>query len=242
MARIAWYVAFTATVFIVVGDVIVGAIFERGSVRPGRHGGGVAHAGGPVDGPARGHAPRGCCRTGCTRSTTPRTPARLGVLGVVLSAVIGVRVHVPARPARRRPRRASRAGATSSPSARCPTADPRQPRRPPPPGHRRPGHRRHHLATGSSTGCSATRLAWRIGRTKLAGRWLGPIASAARWPPAWPSSPRWRSRRCPTSSRLRSSSGPAGLAYVARRPGAWASPRPLATVDRVAGLARRVRR
>src|SRR5690606_10038143 len=35
MGRIAWYVAFTATMFMVVGDVIVAAVFEHGRFTPG---------------------------------------------------------------------------------------------------------------------------------------------------------------------------------------------------------------
>ena len=71
---------------------------------------------------------------------------------------------------------ASRAGATSSPSGRCPTAVRANPAGIP-----------HLGIVGLAIGAAVSRwleyrllsraLAWRIGRTHLAGRWLNPIAA-----------------------------------------------------------------
>ena len=81
-------------------------------------------------------------------------------------------------------------------------------------------------------------LAWRVGRTQLAGRWLEPDRHRLRGrAPRWRSSPSCCSRRCPPSSRRSWSWGPPGWP-TGGDPTGWACPRPLATADRgLAGLA-----
>ena len=199
MARIAWYVAFTATIFIVVGDVVVAAIFERGSFDQGD----TVVVWLTLAFLSMGLLPVAATRllqNGLYALDDARTPARLGVLGVVLSAVIGVCHHVPARPARRRARRHRGLGR----HARLRTVargGPGQPRRHPPPGHRRPGHRRHDLRLDRVP--AAQHRARLAHRPHQAGRAVArpDLPSAARWPPAWRSAPSCCSPRCPTSSR-----------------------------------------
>jgi putative peptidoglycan lipid II flippase len=94
MGRIAWYVAPTATLFIVVGDVIVRAVFEHGSFTPGD----TVVVWLTLAFLSMGLLPVTAGRllqNGLYALDDARTPARLGVLGVVLAAVFGVVLMFP---------------------------------------------------------------------------------------------------------------------------------------------------
>jgi putative peptidoglycan lipid II flippase len=94
MGRIAWYVAPTATLFIVVGDVIVRAVFEHGSFTPGD----TVVVWLTLAFLSMGLLPVTAGRllqNGLYALDDARTPARLGVIGVVLAAVIGVVLMFP---------------------------------------------------------------------------------------------------------------------------------------------------
>ena len=105
-----------------------------------------------------------------------RTPARLGVIGVVLSAVIGVVLMFPLDPGggRRRDRGLGRHHGLQAAAGRRPGERSRDP---------------HLGIVGLAIGAAisdwieyrllARALAWRVGRTHLAGRWLGQIAVGA---------------------------------------------------------------
>ena len=174
MGRIAWYVAFTATMFIVVGDVIVAAVFERGSFD---HGDTVLvwlTLAVPVVGLGLPVTATRLLQNGLYALDDARTPgppgrARGGAVGghrggVRCSRSTGCTSGSTA----------SRAGATSSPRAAA---------------RRRSGTWPTSPTWASSAWPSApscrdwieyrllsNALAWRIGRTKLAGRWLTPIS------------------------------------------------------------------
>jgi putative peptidoglycan lipid II flippase len=238
MGRIAWYVAFTATMFIVVGDVIVAAVFEWGSFDRGD----TILVWLTLAVLSVGLLPVTASRllqNGLYALDDPRTPARLGVLGVVLSAVIGVafmfpldRVFVGVD---------GLEGWGDVFAAGPLPADVRQNVADVP----------HLGIVGLAIGASVSRwieyrmlsnaLAWRVGRTKLAGRWLGPIsvgcavASAVAFVAALLLAP------LPSIVEAVLVVGPAGLAYLAvtHRLGV---PEALATADRLRALARGVRR
>jgi putative peptidoglycan lipid II flippase len=237
MARIAWYVAFTATMFIVVGDVIVAAVFERGAFDRGDT---------VVVWMALAFLSMGLLPVAATRLLQnglyalddARTPARLGVLGVVLSAVIGVFIMFPLDRLVVGPDGIEGWGDVLAfgPLPDLVRANPLE---------------IPHLGiVGLAIGASisdwieyrllSTALAWRIGRTKIAGRWLWQIsvgcavaASVAFFAEmAFPS--------LPNVLRAILVVGPAGLAYlgVTRT---LSVPEAVATLDRLAGAARRVR-
>ena len=173
MARIAWYVAFTATVFIVVGDVIVGAIFERGAFDQGDT---------VVVWLTLAVLSMGLLAVSATRLLQnglytlddARTPARLGVLGVVLSAVIGVVFMFPLDRLVVGPEGIEGWGDVL---AFGPLPDAVR---------ANPAGLPHLGIVGLAIGATisdwieyrllSNALAWRIGRTKLAGRWLVPIS------------------------------------------------------------------
>jgi putative peptidoglycan lipid II flippase len=94
MGRIAWYVAPTATLFIVVGDVIVRAVFEHGSFTPAD----TVAVWLTLAFLSMGLLPVTAGRllqNGLYALDDARTPARLGVIGVVLAAVFGVVLMFP---------------------------------------------------------------------------------------------------------------------------------------------------
>ena len=143
MARIAWYVAFTATIFIVVGDVVVAAVFERGAFDQGD----TVLVWLTLAFLSMGLLPVAATRllqNGLYALDDARTPARLGVLGVVLSAVIGVFIMFPLDRLVVGPDGIEGWGDIFA-LGPLPDGGPGQPGRGPPPGHRRPGHRRHDL-------------------------------------------------------------------------------------------------
>ena len=238
MGRIAWYVAFTATMFIVVGDVIVAAVFEWGSFDHGD----TILVWLTLAVLAVGLLPVTASRllqNGLYALDDPRTPARLGVLGVVLSAVIGVafmfpldRVYVGVD---------GLEGWGDVFAAGPLPADVRQNVADVP----------HLGIVGLAIGASVSRwieyrmlsnaLAWRVGRTKLAGRWLGPISVGCAVAAAVAFVAELLLAPLPSVVEAVLVVGPAGLAYLAvtHRLGV---PEALATAERLRALARRVRR
>ena len=238
MARIAWYVAPTAALFIVVGDVIVAAIFERGSFTSADT---VAvwltlaflSMGLPAVTASR------LLQNGLYALDDARTPARLGVLGVVLAAGIGVVLMFPLDRLIVGP---DGIEGWSDVVAFGPL---------PPAERANPAGIPHLGIVGLAIGATISdwieyrllsrALAWRVGRTHIAGRWLGPIAigcavtAAAAWVCelvfGW----------LPSLLAAAAIVGPAGAAYVAvtYRQGV---PEALATVARVRGLVDRARR
>ena len=167
-----------------------------------------------------------------------RTPARLGVIGVVLSAVIGVVLMFPLdrlvvgadgiegwgdiglrAAAGRRPGRHARGSPTSA-SWAWPSAPP--------------------SPTGSSTGCSPGRWPGGWGAPTWPGGGWGRSPWAARRPPRWRGWRSWCSAGCPRSWRgAGGGAGGPGLRGDHLPPG---GPEARATVARLQGLATRVRR
>ncbi|HEX5946643.1 MAG TPA: murein biosynthesis integral membrane protein MurJ [Acidimicrobiales bacterium] len=238
MARIGWYVAFTATMFIVVGDVIVAAIFEHGAFT---HSDTVA-VWLTLAVLAVGLLPATATRllqNGLYALDDPRTPARLGVLGVVLSAVIGVAFMFPFDRLIVGPEGIEGWGdfwaVGPLPAAVRENVD----------------EVRHLGIIGLAIGASVSRwieyrmlsraLAWRVGRTKLAGRWLGPIAIGCAASATVAFFTQMVFAPLPSIVEAALVLGPAGLTYmlVTRRLGV---PEALATANRLAAMRRRVRR
>jgi uncharacterized membrane protein len=87
----------------------------------------------------------------------------------------------------------------------------------------------------------STSLAWRIGRTDLAGRWLGPISAGCGVAAAVAYLAQMVAEPLPAIPEAAVVLAPAGLVYLwlTRRLGV---PEAMATADRVGALARRVRR
>jgi putative peptidoglycan lipid II flippase len=238
MARIAWYVAFTATIFIVVGDVVVAAIFERGSFDQGDT---------VVVWMALAFLSMGLLPVAATRLLQnglyalddARTPARLGVLGVVLSAAIGVVIMFPLDRLTVGPDGIEGWGdmLAFGPLSEAARAN--------------PAGVPHLGIVGLAIGAMisdwieyrllSTALAWRIGRTKLAGRWLAPISVGSAVAAGVAFGAELLFSALPDIVEAVLVVGPAGLAYLAvtRR---LAVPEAVATVDRLRGLARRVSR
>jgi len=237
MARIAWYVAFTSTIFIVVGDVVVAAVFERGAFDRGDT---------VVVWMALAFLSMGLLPVAATRLLQnglyalddARTAARLGVLGVVLSAVIGVVLMFPLDRLVVGPDGIEGWGDVL---AFGPLSDA---------ARANPAGVPHLGIVGLAIGAMisdwieyrllSTALAWRIGRTKLAGRWLGPIALGCAVAAGIAFGAEMLFSSLPNILEAILVVGPAGLAYVAvtRR---LAVPEAVATVDRLASLTRRVR-
>ena len=235
MARIAWYVAPTSTLFIVVGDVIVRAIFEHGSFTSADTVAVWLTLAFLSTGLLVTAAPPAAERVVRPRRRPHAGPPR----GHRRGAVGGDRrgAHVPARPAgggRRRDRglgrhHGLRAAAGRRPGARSgsPSASWAWPSAPPSP-------------TGSSTGCSPGRWPGGWGAPTWPGGGWGRSPWAARRP-RWRGWRSWCSAGCPRSCAALVWGRPA-LAYVAityrqevRRPGppspasrAW---RPRAPLD-----------
>jgi putative peptidoglycan lipid II flippase len=238
MARIAWYVAFTATIFIVVGDVVVAAVFERGEWDRGDTVLVWLTLAVLSMGLLAVTATR-LLQNGLYALDDARTPARLGVLGVVLAAAIGVVFMFPLDRLVVGPGGIEGWGDLLAFGPLSGAA-------------RTNGAGLPHLGiVGLAIGSTlsdwieyrllSTALAWRIGRTKLAGRWLPAISigCAAAAGVAFVAELAFSSLPDVIGAVL--VVGPAGLAYVAltHRLGV---PEALATVARVAGLARRARR
>jgi len=238
MARIGWYVAFTATMFIVVGDVVVAAIFEHGAFT---HSDTVA-VWLTLAVLSVGLLPATATRllqNGLYALDDPRTPARLGVLGVVLSAVIGVAFMFPFDRLYVGP---DGIEGWSDFWAVGPL---------PEAVRDNPADIRHLGIIGLAIGASVSRwieyrmlsraLAWRVGRTKLAGRWLGPIAIGCAVSATVAFFAQMVFAPLPSIVEAAVVLGPAGVAYmvVTRRLGV---PEALATANRLAAMGRRVRR
>ena len=239
MARIGWYVSFTATMFIVVGDVIVAAIFEHGSFT---HSDTVA-VWLTLAVLAVGLLPATATRllqNGLYALDDPRTPARLGVLGVVLSAIIGVAFMFPFDRLIVGPDGIE--GWDDMLSAVGPL---------PASVRENPADIRHLGIIGLAIGASVSRwieyrmlsraLAWRVGRTKLAGRWLGPIAIGCATSAAVAFFTQMAFAPLPSIIEAALVLGPAGATYmvVTRRLGV---PEALATAERLGTMGRRVHR
>ncbi len=237
MARIAWYVAFTATIFIVVGDVVVAAVFERGAFDRGD----TVLVWLTLAFLSMGLLPVAATRllqNGLYALDDARTPARLGVLGVVLSAVIGVLIMFPLDRLVVGPDGIERVGdmLTFGPLPDAARAN--------------PAGIPHLGIVGLAIGAMisdwieyrllSTALAWRIGRTKIAGQWLGPISIGCAVAAGVAFGAEMLFSSLPNILEAVLVVGPAGLVYVAltRR---LAVPEAVATVDRLTGLARRVR-
>jgi putative peptidoglycan lipid II flippase len=238
MARIAWYVAFTSTMFIVVGDVIVAAIFERGAFDRGDTVL-VWLTLAVLSTALLAVSATRLLQNGLYALDDARTPARLGVLGVVLSAVIGVVFMFPLDRLVVGPDGIEGWGdvLTFGPLPDAVRAN--------------PAGIPHLGIVGLALGATisdwieyrllASALAWRIGRTKLAGRWLGPISLGCAVAAGVAFFAEMVFSSLPDIIEVVVVVGPAGLVYVAltRRLGV---PEAVATVDRVGKLARRVRR
>ena len=238
LGRIAWYVAFTATMFIVVGDVIVAAIFERGEFD---HGDTVV-VWMALAVLAIGLLPVTSSRllqNGLYALDDPRTPARLGVLSVVLSAVIGVAFMFPLDRLTVGPGGIEGWGDIVAAG-------------PLPSSVRQNADEVPHLGiVGLAIGSAVSRwieyrllsnaLAWRVGRTKLAGRWLGPIAIGCAVAAGVAFFAEMAFSGLPDVIEATLVVGLAGLAYLAltHRLGV---PEARATAGRLAGVRRRVAR
>jgi putative peptidoglycan lipid II flippase len=238
MGRIAWYVAFTATMFIVVGDVIVAAVFEWGSFDHGD----TVLVWLTLAVLSVGLLPVTASRllqNGLYALDDPRTPARLGVLGVVLSAMIGVAFMFPLD---RVVVGVDGLEGWGDIFAAGPL---------PAPLRQNVADIPHLGIVGLAIGASASRwieyrmlstaLAWRVGRTKLAGRWLGPISIGCAVASAVAFVAELLLAPLPSVIEAVLVVGPAGLAYLAvtHRLGV---PEALATTDRLGALTRRVLR
>lgn len=238
LGRIAWYVAFTATVYIVVGDVIVAAVFEHGKFT---HGDTVA-VWLTLAVLATGLLPATASRllqNGLYALDDTRTPARLGVLGVVLSAVIGVAFMFPLDRLTIGPTGIEGWGDIFAVG-------------PLPEAVRRNVANVPHLGiVGLAIGAAVSRwieyrllsnaLAWRVGRTKLAGRWLGPIAIGCAVSAGVAFFAQMAFASLPDIVEAILVLAPAGLVYlgVTHRLGV---PEAQATANRLGGAARRLRR
>ncbi len=238
MGRIAWYVAFTATMFIVVGDVIVAAIFERGSFTPGD----TVVVWMALAVLAVGLLPVTASRllqNGLYALDDPRTPARLGVLSVVLSAIIGLAFMFPLDRLTVGPTGIEGWGDIFAVG-------------PLPSAVRQNVNEIPHLGiVGLAIGSAISRwieyrllsnaLAWRVGRTKLAGRWLSQIAVGCAVAAGVAYVAEMAFSGLPDIVEAMLVVGPAGLAYLAltHRLGV---PEARATTGRLAGMRRRVAR
>ncbi|HET6949990.1 MAG TPA: murein biosynthesis integral membrane protein MurJ [Acidimicrobiales bacterium] len=238
MGRIAWYVAPTATLFIVVGDVIVRAIFQRGDFTPGD----TVTVWLTLAFLSMGLLPVTASRllqNGLYALDDARTPARLGVVGVVLAAVFGVVLMFPLDRLVVGPDGISGWGDIFAlgplpPTVRDNVAD-------------IPRLGIVGLAIGSSISdwieyhLLSRALAWRVGRTKLAGPWLPQIAVGCAVTAGVAFVADLLFGGLPGILAAMLVVGPAGAAYVAltTRLGV---PEGRATVDRLSGLAERARR
>ena len=238
MGRIAWYVAFTATMFIVVGDVVVAAILEYGNFT---HGDTIV-VWMALAVLSTGLLPVTASRllqNGLYALDDPRTPARLGVLGVVLSAVVGVVFMFPLD---RLTVGVDGIEGWGDALAFGPLpADVRQ----------NVAEVPHLGIVGLALGATISRwieyrllsnaLAWRVGRTKLAGRWLGPIAIGCAIAAGVAYFAELAFGSLPNLVTAVLVVGPAGATYTAVTH-SLGVPESRATVNRLAGVRRRVSR
>ena len=238
MARIAWYVAPTATLFIVVGDVIVRAVFQRGN---------FTSADTIVVWLTLAVFSLSLLATTSSRLLQnglyalddARTPARVAAMSVILAAIIGLVFMFPLD---RLVVGADGIEGWGDIFAFGPL---------PASVRENPLGIPHLGIVGLAIGATisdwieyrllARALAWRVGRTHLAGRWIGPIAigCAAAAAVAWLTELLFGGLPSLVAAVL--IVGPAALAYVAvtfRQE----VPEAAATVARVRGLAERARR
>ena len=236
MARIAWYVAPTATLFIVVGDVIVRALFERGNFTS-------------ADTIAvwltlavfslslLASTSSRLLQNALYALGDARTPARVGAMSVIMAAVIGLALMFPLDRLTVGPDGIEGWGDLAFG---------------PLPGSVRdnPANIAHLGILGLAAGAAISRwveyrllsrsLAWRVGRTRLAGRWLNPIAAGSAAAAVVAVVAEALFGGLPALVALVLVVGPAGLAYVAITRGLGV-PEATIMVDRVAGLVERAR-
>ncbi len=238
MARIAWYVAPTATMFIVVGDVIVRAVFQRGN---------FTSADTIVvwltlavfSMSLLASTSSRLLQNGLYALDDARTPARVAAMSVILAAIIGLVFMFPLDRLVVGPDGIEGwsdvfAFGPLPEAARDNAADVA-----------------HLGIVGLAIGAAVSRwveyrflsraLAWRIGRTRLAGRWLNPIAAGCAAAAVVAVVAEALFGGLPSLLALVLVLGPAGLVYVGitRRLGV---PEATIMVRRVTGLAERARR
>jgi putative peptidoglycan lipid II flippase len=212
MARIAWYVAPTASLFIVAGDVIVRALFEHGS---------FTSADTIVVWLTLAVFSIGLLATTSSRLLQnalyalddARTPARVGAMSVLIAAVIGVAFMFPLDRLVVGPDGIEGWGDIFAlgplPEAVRDNA----------------GTVSHLGIVGLALGAGLSpwveyrllsrALAWRIGRTRIAGRWLNPIAAGCAAAAIVAVAAEAVFGGLPSLVALGLVMGPAGLAYVA---------------------------
>jgi putative peptidoglycan lipid II flippase len=238
MARIAWYVAPTATLFMVVGDVIVRAVFQRGSFTPADTI--VVWLTLAVFSMSLlASTSSRLLQNGLYALDDARTPARVAAMSVILAAVIGLAFMFPLDRLVVGPDGIEGWGDIFAlgplpEAARDNAAD-----------------IAHLGIVGLAVGAAVSRwveyrllsraLAWRVGRTRLAGRWLDPIAAGCAAAAIVAVLAEALFGALPSLVALVLVVGPAGLVYVAitRRLGV---PEATIMVSRVAGLVGRARR
>jgi putative peptidoglycan lipid II flippase len=237
MARIAWYVAPTATLFIVVGDVIVRAVFQRGN---------FTSADTIVVWLTLAVFSLSLLATTSSRLLQnglyalddARTPARVAAMSVILAAIVGLAFMFPLDRLVVGP---DGIEGWSDVFAFGPL-----------PGATRNAADVAHLGiVGLAIGAAVSRwfeyrllsraLAWRVGRTHLAGRWLNPIAAGCAAAAVVAVACEALFRELPSLVALVLVVGPAGLVYVAvtRRLGV---PEATIMLRRLASLTGRARR
>jgi putative peptidoglycan lipid II flippase len=238
MARIAWYVAPSATLFMIVGDVIVRAMFQHGSFTSSDTV--VVWLTLAVFATSLlASTSSRLLQNGLYALGDARTPARLGALAVLMAAVIGLAFMFPLDRLIVGPNGIQGWGDIF---ALGPLPDSVR---------NNVGNAPHLGILGLALGTSVSdwveyrllsrALAWRIGRTHLAGRWLNPIAAGCAATAVVAIVAEVLFGGLPSLVALVLVLAPAGLVYfaVTQRLGV-----PEATImaRRVAGLADRVRR
>jgi putative peptidoglycan lipid II flippase len=237
MARIAWYVAPTATLFIVVGDVIVRAVFQRGNFTSADTivvwlTLAVFSLSLPATTSSR------LLQNGLYALDDARTPARVAAMSVFLAAIVGLAFMFPLDRLVVGP---DGIEGWSDVFAFGPL----------PEAARNATDVAHLGIVGLAIGAAVSRwfeyrllsraLAWRIGRTHLAGRWLNPIAAGCAAAAIVAVVCEALFGEMPSLVALVLVVGPAGLVYVAvtRRLGV---PEATIMLRRVASLTGRLRR
>jgi putative peptidoglycan lipid II flippase len=238
MARIAWYVAPSATMFMIVGDVIVRATFQHGSFTSSDTI--VVWLTLAVFATSLlASTSSRLLQNGLYALGDARTPARLGALAVILAALIGLAFMFPLDRLVVGPDGIEGWGGIFA-FGPLPEA-----------ARNNPADIAHLGIVGLALGTSISdwieyrmlsrALAWRIGRTHLAGRWLNPIAAGCAAAAVVAVVAEALFGGLPSVVALVLVLAPAGLVYFAitRRLGV-----PEATIiaRRVAALAERVRR
>ncbi len=237
MARIAWYVAPSATMFMIVGDVIVRAAFQHGSFRSSDTI--VVWLTLAVFSMSLlASTSSRLLQNGLYALGDARTPARLGAMAVILAALIGLAFMFPLDRLVVGPDGIEGWGDIFA-FGPLPEA-----------ARNNPADIAHLGIVGLALGTSISdwieyrmlsrALAWRIGRTHLAGRWLNPIAAGCAAAAVVAVVAEALFGGLPSLVALVLVLAPAGLAYFAitRRLGV-----PEATImsRRAAGLAARIR-